>query len=257
MYRTVNALVLRETTYQESDKLLTLLTREEGCLTARARGVRSRSSRLKGACQLLAYGEFTLLERQGFFVITEATLLESFRGLRDDLEKLSLGCYLAQLGQTLAEADAYNPEVLRVLLAALDALARLDRPQPLVKAAAELRLLCLSGFEPSLEGCAVCGAPTPNRLQVRLGVLHCDTCREGMTPGISLPIAPGTLDAMRYIAAAPLERLFHFSLPEQTLRQLADVTETYLLSQLERGFSALDFYKSLTIQPMERTYESE
>ena len=29
--------------------------------------------------------------------------------------------------------------------------------------------------------------------------------------------------------------------------QLADVTESYLTTQLERGFSTLDFYKSLMI----------
>ena len=45
MYLKTNALVLREVAYQDADKLLTLLTQDYGCLTARARGVRSRSSR--------------------------------------------------------------------------------------------------------------------------------------------------------------------------------------------------------------------
>ena len=34
---------------------------------------------------------------------------------------------------------------------------------------------------------------------------------------------------------------------EKTLEQLSDLTEAYLSTQLERGFSALDFYKSLLI----------
>lgn len=256
MYLKVNALVLRETSYRDADKLLTLLT-NQGCLTVTARGVRSRSSKLKGACQLLAYGEFTLLERQGRYSVTEAALLEPFRGLRDDLEKLSLGSYLAQLVEALSNADAANPAVLRLLLYALDALARLDRPQQIVKAAAELRLLCLSGYEPALDACAVCGSPAPDRLHTQMGVVHCEACRAGLVAGISLPISQGALDAMRYVVAAPLERLFHFSLPQDSCRQFADAVETYLLTQLEQSFSALEFYKSLLYLNAENTYEFE
>ena len=67
----------------------------------------------------------------------------------------------------------------------------------------------------------------------------------------------GALTAMRYICAAPLERLFSFHLGDDSAACLAQTVETYLLTQLERGFSALDFYKSLLIQQPESTYESE
>ncbi len=250
MYLKTNALVLREVAYQDADKLLTLLTQDYGCLTARARGVRSRSSRLKSACQLLSYGEFTLLERGNFITVTEAELLESFQGLRTDLDKLSLGSYLAQLGESLTRADANDPSLLRLLLLALDALSRLDRPQTLVKAAAELRLLCMAGYAPALEGCAVCGAEYPDRFHVSQGVLHCAGCKPHLDPGLSMPLTPGALDAMRFICSAPLERLFRFELPADSAECLAAAVETFLLTQLERGFSALDFYKSLRLTPM-------
>jgi len=248
MYLKTNALVLREVAYQDADKLLTILTQDYGRLTVRARGVRSRSSRLKGACQLLAYGEFTLLQRQNFYTVTEAQLLEPFQGLRANLDKLSLGSYLAQLGETLSDADTDNPELLRILLYALDALSRQDRPLPLVKAAAELRLLCLAGYMPSLDGCAVCGEGNPTQFHVGQGVVHCPACKQELEPGLSLPLTPGALDAMRFICDAPLERLFRFKLPDASMKSLADAVETFLLTQLERGFSALDFYKSLQIE---------
>ena len=65
MYTKTLGLVLRETEYKDADKLLTVLTQERGKVTMRARGVRSRSSRLKSGCQLLAYSEFTVFEIQG------------------------------------------------------------------------------------------------------------------------------------------------------------------------------------------------
>ena len=53
------------------------------------------------------------------------------------------------------------------------------------------------------------------------------------------------LQAMRYIAECDGRRLFAFRLPEESMDKLTSVTEAYLTTQLERGFSTLDFYKSL------------
>jgi DNA repair protein RecO (recombination protein O) len=62
-----------------------------------------------------------------------------------------------------------------------------------------------------------------------------------------MPISPAVLQAMRYICFCGSRKIFGFSIPEDAMHQLADVTEAYLTTQLERGFSTLDFYKSLLI----------
>ena len=50
---------------------------------------------------------------------------------------------------------------------------------------------------------------------------------------------------MRYICFCGSRKIFGFTLSQEAMAQLADVTEAYLTTQLERGFSTLDFYKSL------------
>ena len=62
-----------------------------------------------------------------------------------------------------------------------------------------------------------------------------------------MPISPAVLQAMRYICFCSSRKIFGFTIPDDAMRQLADVTESYLTTQLERGFSTLDFYKSLLI----------
>ena len=52
---------------------------------------------------------------------------------------------------------------------------------------------------------------------------------------------------MRYISMCDPKKLFAFTLGEENMTQLSQVTEAYLTTQLERGFSTLDFYKSLLI----------
>ena len=50
---------------------------------------------------------------------------------------------------------------------------------------------------------------------------------------------------MRYVAYGNPKRLFSFTLPERSLEVFSGVCESFLLTQLERGFRTLDFYKSL------------
>ncbi|MGE4276726.1 MAG: DNA repair protein RecO, partial [Lawsonibacter sp.] len=106
---------------------------------------------------------------------------------------------------------------------------------------------CLAGYEPMVDGCAVCGVDSPEEPQFHLkeGVLHCARCRGEVGDGISVPLSQQTLAAMRHIAYGDPKRLFSFSAEEEGLLQLADLAEAYLHTQLERGFRTLDFYKQM------------
>ena len=79
------------------------------------------------------------------------------------------------------------------------------------------------------------------------GVLECSRCRSFEPSGIRLPVSAGTVQAMQYISSCESKRLFSFDLGDENMLQLSQITEAYLTTQLERGFSTLDFYKSLLI----------
>lgn len=245
MYHQTSGIVLRETQYRDSDKLLNVLTKDYGKITLKARGVRKRSSPLKSACQLLAYSEFTFHEYQGRFIIREATCIEMFPELRENLEKISLGFYFAQVAEVVSQEDFPNQAILSLLLNSLYALAKLDKPQKLVKTAFEWRMACLAGYTPDLFGCAVCGNEMPDRFNVGRGVLQCAHCQMEGGEGLRMPLRPGALAALRYIVNCPEKKLFSFYLNEDALQELGESSETFLMTQLERGFSTLDLYKSL------------
>ncbi len=245
MYLTTLGLVLRVTDYNDRDALLTLLTPHQGKLTVKARGLRRKNSPLIAPCQLLAYGEYTLFEYKGMYSINEATSRELFRPLRKDLTKLSLGTYFAQAAEVISQEDLPNPELLSLVLNCLHALSAMEISEGKVKAVFELRLACLAGYMPDLSACHVCAKEQPDRFDITSGLLECSSCRTG--DGLRLPVSAGTLDAMRYIISCHPKKLFCFELGMEAQTQLAGISESYLLAQLERGFSTLDFYKSLLI----------
>lgn len=247
MYLTIQGLVLRVINYNDTDALLTVLTGTHGKLTIKARGLRRKNSPLTAPCQLLAYAEFTLFENRGKYVINEARSIELFHRLRRDIQKLSLGTYFAQVAEVLSQEDIPNPELLSLVLNCLYALAKLDMNEAQVKAIFELRCMCLAGYEPDLSGCHRCGAPMADRFDVSNGRLECAGCRDFASAGIRMPLTQGALDAMRYICHCDSRKLFSFQVGADTLNCLEQITQTYLLTQLERGFSTLDFYKTLLI----------
>ena len=247
MYMTIQGIVLRVTDYKERDALLTLLTGTQGKITVKARGLRRKNSPLVAPCQLLAFGEFTVFEYKGQYTINEAQSLELFTPLRRDLTKLSLGTYFAQVSEVLSQEDCPSPELLSLLLNCLFALCHLDLKEALVKAVFELRSACLSGYTPDLFGCHICGSQAPNRFDLSAGRLECMNCRSRESNGIRMPVTPAILEAMRYICLCDPKRLFSFQIGREALEQLGNLTEAYLTTQLERGFSTLDFYKSLMI----------
>ena len=247
MYLTIQGIVLRVTDYNDRDALLTLLTRHHGKLTVKVRGLRRKNSPLTAPCQLLAYGEFTLFEYRGQYTVDEAHSLELFSQLRRNLTKLSLGTYFAQAAELLSQEDLPNPELQSLLLNCLYALSKLELPESQIKAVFELRAACISGYTPDLFGCHICGNQNPERFDISAGQLECRNCRSSESNGIRLPVTPSVLDAMRYICLCDPKKLFAFRIGTETLMLLSTLAEAYLTTQLERGFSTLDFYKQLLI----------
>ena len=243
-------LVLREVNYKESDKILTVLTQGQGKRTVKAQGCRRKNSPLAAGSQLLVLSDMTLFDYQDRWALKEAATAEEFRGVREDLFKLALGTYFAEVCEAVSEEGIETPGLLSLILNSLYALDKLGKPPAVVKAAFEIKLCCLTGYEPLVDGCAICGQEVPAEpfLNRSEGVLHCRSCRgELEDEGISLPLDGPSLTALRYIAYGDPRRLFSFQLPDKSLELLSGAAESFLLTQLERGFRTLDFYKGLQV----------
>ena len=248
MFLNVQGLVVRATEYKERDLLLTLLTQEQGRITVKARNVRRRSSPTAVACQLLAFSEFSLYEHHDQFIVNDARVVELFPGLRLDVKKLSLATYISQVASLISQEDIPSPELLPLVLNCLYAISNLEIPEEKVKAVFELRCACLAGFMPDLSGCYSCRSDMPDYFDVSSGQLECISCRSLESNGIRMPVSSGVLNAMRYICFCEPKKIFSFSLGDEGILFLSQITETFLCAQLERGFSSLDLYKSLRME---------
>lgn len=227
------ALVLRAAALKENDRLITVLTKEQGLLRAFANGARKPRSPLHGATQPFAYGRLECSRRRDTYTVTDAQAEGVFfHGLAADVTRLALANYFAALCIELAPREEPAPEQLRLLLNALHFLSAGLRPQPLLKAAVELRLLCLAGYMPDLDG-------PGDYLDLRRGVMtsaagqHCTR------------LSPALREAMHFLCTAPLERVFRLALPEDAMQALSFAAQGYLLCQTNKRFDELTYYHNL------------
>ena len=256
----VNGLVLREIPVGENDSWLEILTAPAGRISVYARGVRRYKSRNRDATLPLSYSTFTIQrERADFLILAEAKRIATYGEVRE-LGKSALSMYIAELLREFALPDQPGERLLRLALNSLHAIANDKYPLRHIKAAFEIRVMADEGYAPDVRACGTCGAVDTDDmfLDVMNGTLVCGPCLEKRpgdpaensipedgTATILLPVSRATAAAMRFIIAAPLERVFAFRLTDACMSELAVVGEKFLLNHLERGFPTLDFYKQV------------
>src|SRR3569833_1253257 len=148
------AIVIRRLNSRETDKILTLYSRDLGRFTAIAKGARKTVSRLSGAPELLTCTSFNLATGKTMDVVTQTEVRESFSWMRQDLMRLAHGLYFADMVDHCVEDREPNPILYDLLLAALHLVERASSPD-LVARWFELQLLSDLGYQPSLHRCAV------------------------------------------------------------------------------------------------------
>ena len=246
MFHSTKALVLREVRYKETDKILTLLTADDGKLTVKARGALRKGSKIAAATQQLTYSEMTLFFNRGKYTVNEAALVEDFSGLRADFSSLALACYFAECLEAMSVEDQPEPQMLQLGLNSLYALSRNLYPAEQIKAAFELRLMAIAGYRPEVAACTVCDQREPENpvLCLDQGVIMCRSCAATFGGGKS-ELCAASLAALRYIQDAPAKQLFSFQVEQTAMRNLSVAAEQYLLRQTERRFSTLEYWKSV------------
>ena len=261
MRRAADGLVLRETQYGENDKLLTVLTAEEGKIFITAKGARSMKSKVVAMCRLFTYANFEYYEKNGRRWLAGGSVNDSFFGLNEDIEGFALAAYILQVADEITDEGVEAEEILKMTLNTLYAIEKKLKPYRQIKAVYELFAVLVSGLYPDVSRCASCGEGDAESLwlDVMNGSIVCDEClkkRSGSMPmpdvdgyetrNILVPLDSSALAAIRYVFSATPKRIFSFSLnDESSLDLFCRAAETYLLNHLERDFDTLHFYRSV------------
>lgn len=145
------AIILTRIDYGEADRILTLLTPDQGKLSLMARGVRRVKSKLAGGIELFSVSEITFVRGRGELgTLATSRLDKHYAFITSDLDRTMLGYDLIKLLHKNTE-DQPEPEYFDLLITAFEALNQVEVSVEIVRIWFASQLLSLAGHAPNLQ----------------------------------------------------------------------------------------------------------
>ena len=247
----VDAIVVKEYVVGESDKYITLFTREYGIIQVGAPRAKKFDKGLASGTELFVYGEFVLTHYKHNYKLISVEPRHTFHHLRENLVILSYASYIAEFVSEVATESSGNSELLTLMLYALHSLNKSsEESAERIRRTFEMRALVVLGFTPELTRCVSCGMPVEGderatyTFLVEEGGLCCKKCR-GM--GALVTLSYTTWYVLNYIRLAPYKTLFNFEIKPYVLQEMARLCDEMIAFYIEKPFKTLEFIKSLGI----------
>lgn len=235
-------IVIRQADYGEAHRLLWIFTESDGIIKAVRYGIRGKKASNAAAFQLWSYGDFKLRPSRGeIMTAVSADIRDGFYPVSEDITKLSLLAYLAEITITYTGESNPDDRILSLFLNTVYAAAYRSEPYLKLKAVYELKLMCAAGYLPKLDSCGVCGGEglyfSPPR--------GTTVCREHRGPE-DMPVSAAALTLMRHIVSIPDKRMLSFSIEDESYyKELSGITESYVSAQADKDFQSLKYFKNM------------
>lgn len=234
------AIVLRQQTMGEADRVVTLFTREYGKLRAVARGIRRPTSRLGGRVEPFTHARLLLARGRTLDVIAQADVVGAFAGLRADLTRTGYAAYIAELvDRFLPERDRHESVFVLVRTALQDLEQAGEEEAELYALWFALHLAEDLGYRPEAAVCVGCGRRLPQgagrgeawAFSPALGGALCAACAAREADAVR--VAPGVLAACEYLLRLPSGRSSRLRIRAAERRELAGLVQRHLEYRLE------------------------
>jgi len=159
MLEAVEGIIVRETSYSESSKILHILTREHGMISVLAKGAKKIKNKLSGVTTKLTYATFQITYKKDHMSsLIEVDVRNRLKQIRTDMEKMSYVSYLTELASSIAK-DNFDTNLFDLLIATILKIEEGFDSMVLTNIL-ELKYLDYLGVRPTVDACAICGKTT-------------------------------------------------------------------------------------------------
>lgn len=247
MLHKLEGIVIRTNDYGETNKVITLFTRESGKIGAMARGAKKPKSRLSAVTQLFTHGQFLVQQGSGLGTVQQGEILSSYRSLREDIVKTAHAAYIVELTDKLTEDKQSNPYLYELLNQTLNYMNE-GIDIDVLTFLYEMKMLIVGGIQPQVNGCVSCGAVEGSfRFSIREGGFLCSHCMH--RDPTAIPMSTATARLLKLFYHFDLNRLGKISVKAETKQELKLIlTEYYreysgLYLKSKRFLEQLDSFK--------------
>ena len=244
VYRTTG-IIIKRYKFGEADRLLTIFTSDHGKVRAIAKGAMRPGSKLGGNVELLTHSQMMLARGRNLDIVTQAQALDTFLPMRDSLELMSCGFYLAELVDSFTEENVEDTELFDLLLDTLRRLTETGDGERMVRYF-ELRLLGHLGYTPQLHKCANCNRdlqPEPNFFNPSQGGILCREC--GYSDMSASTISVNAQKVLRLWQRSDIDTAGRVKLSAELAREIKGILRENVRYLLEKQLKSIEWLDRL------------
>lgn len=218
-------IVIRSSNYGETNKVVTIYTRESGKVGVMARGAKKPNSRLSAVTQLFTYGTFLFQKGSGLGSLQQGETIQAMRSIREDIFLTAYASYITELLDKGTENEKSNPFLFELYYQTLNHLAEGIDPDILVHIF-EIKMLNVLGLYPNFNECVICAKKEGTfHFSLRENGFICHRCFT--YDPYRMIISQKVVKLLRVFYYLDLARLGTVSVKQETKKELKQVIDEY------------------------------
>ena len=240
MLTTVKGIVVSETPFKESSKILNIYTKEFGIIGVMSKGCRNIKSKLRGVSRKLIYGTFNIYHKdKGLSTLISVDVKSSFSNILSDLERVSYASFMLDLVlQVVRQTE--DSSIFGLLK---DSLLKLEEgfSGVVLTNILELKVLDYLGVTPSIDACSICGS---DKAIVTLssddGGYVCKNCYSNQ-----VMVSDKTIKMIRLYYYVDLSKITKLEVSNEVTKEINDFLDRYYERYTGLYLKSKDFMKQI------------
>jgi DNA repair protein RecO (recombination protein O) len=221
MKETIEGIVISETPYSETSKIINILTKD-GIIGCMAKGARGLKSSFRIGTTKLTHASFIISKKNDkLSTLTSVDIINDFRNIKKDIEKISYATFLVELASNVIKQNK-KQDIYQLLLSSLNKINESLDPMVITNIL-ELKYLEYLGVMPILDSCAVCGSKTNiATLSSSRGGYICNNCLRN-EPIVS----DKTIKLLRMFYYVDIDKISTLEISSKSKKEISDFLDDY------------------------------
>lgn len=236
--KALTGVVIRCSDYKDNDKMLSIYTREEGMVSAIARGCKRMNSELRAASEPFVYGQFCLFQNRDKLSVESFDFLDAFYPIREDNDRFTAGMYMLSIIDAGTVGDDPSEKLFELLIYALTYCAYSETAPVDIALCFAAKCLEMLGYRPAISRCSICAKDLHNDKKLRFssqsGGALCADCFSSDAIDVSIL----ALEALRRMLALTNCDIVKVKLPDNIRLELKSIMGNYAQTVLDRQIKA-------------------
>lgn len=176
-------LVLKEVRYNDNDKILHTLSKNNGKIQVLSRGCRKNKSPLINISQIMAYSKCQLYAGRDMYILNSGELLDNFYNIRSNITAFLHGTYILELLNYISQENDVDGKAYDMTIRLFQILNSIEDNESKIAniiSVYELKLISMLGYRPQIKECVLCGEKLNSKLSyffnIKDGGIQCIRC---------------------------------------------------------------------------------